>query len=269
MKQETTLKAENVTFSYREKPVLQGVSFEACGGSLLCLMGKNGAGKSTLFKCILGILTDYRGSIAAGGKEVRGFRAKELARKIAYVPQNHMTVFPFSVFEMVLMGTTAGLKPLGTPGARERNAAEEALELVGIGHLKDKSFDRISGGEQRLALIARAAAQNAGILLMDEPCSNLDYGNQIRIMRTVKSLTRKGYLVLISTHNPEHGFFFADQVIVLKDGILFGRGAPEEVLTEELLETLYGIRINLHEVAARNLRVCVPDRKELEDVDFI
>lgn len=257
------LEVSDLYFSYKINQVLKGISFDVSEGTLLCVLGRNGAGKSTLFRCILGLLKGYRGSILVDGAPLDTLPAKELAKRIAYIPQSHSTVFSFSVIDMVLMGTTAHLGRFENPGKKQRAVAESALELMDIGHLKQRYFSQISGGEQQLVLIARAIAQQAKILIMDEPCSNLDYGNQIKVMKSVKDLARQGYLVVQSTHNPEHVFLFADEVLVMLDGKAGAKGPPDAILTEELLQRVYGIRVNLHEIERRNLKFCIPDEKEI------
>lgn len=257
------LSVKDLYFSYKKNDVLKGVSFDISKGKLLCVLGKNGAGKSTLFRCILGLLKHYEGSILIDGAATDSLSARELSQKIAYIPQNHSTVFPFSVFDMVLMGTTAHLGQFENPGKSQKKAAADALKTMNIGHLKDRSFSNISGGEQQLTLIARAIAQQTKTLIMDEPCSNLDYGNQIRVMKSVKRLAEQGYLVIQSTHNPEHAFLFADEVLVMLDGKVGGIGPSEEILTEELLQKIYGIQIQLHDIEGSRIRVCVPDQREI------
>lgn len=258
-----TVEVKGLSFSYRTAEVLKGISFDASEGTLLCVLGKNGAGKSTLFRCILGLLKGYGGDILIDGIPACTLSARELAKKISYIPQNHSTVFSFSVLDMVMMGTTAQLGSFENPGKKERSAAEAALEMMNIRHLKNRNFCSISGGEQQMVLIARAIAQQTKILIMDEPCSNLDYGNQIKVMKAVKNLAKQGYLIIQSTHNPEHVFLFADEVLVILEGKVEAKGYAEEILTEDLLERIYGINVNLHNIAGRHLKLCVPDEREM------
>jgi len=257
------IKINNLNFSYKTADVLKGISFKASEGTLLCVLGKNGAGKSTLFRCILGLLRDYRGDILIDGTDAGSLSARELAKKISYIPQNHATVYSYSVLDMVMMGTTIHLGRFETPGKRQRDIAAAALETMNIGYLADRSFSSISGGEQQMVLIARAIAQQTKMIIMDEPCSNLDYGNQIKVMKALKDLAKQGYLVIQSTHNPEHVFLFADEVVVILEGKIGAKGPADEILTEELLHRIYEIRVNLHEIKGRRLRFCVPDEKEM------
>lgn len=264
-----TVEVRDLHFSYKNNGVLRGVSFEASEGALLCVLGKNGAGKSTLFRCILGLLRDYKGNILIDGTPAADLTARELAGKISYIPQNHSAVYSYSVLDMVIMGTTNRLRTFENPGRSHRIAAEEALDMINIRHLRNRDFCSISGGEQQLVLIARAIAQQTKIIIMDEPCSNLDYGNQIKVLKTVKDLTKQGYLIIQSTHNPEHIFLFSDEVLVLIEGRVKARGRADEILTEEMLKLVYGINIKVHEIEGRHLRLCVPDEKEVSYVGAI
>ncbi len=258
-----TIEVTDLKFSYRTEEVLKGISFFASEGKLLCVLGKNGAGKSTLFRCILGLLRNYGGGIRIDGVKAADLSTRELAKKVSYIPQNHATVYAYSVLDMVMMGTTVYLGRFQNPGRKQRAAAEKALETMKIPHLKDRSFSEISGGEQQMVLIARALAQQTKILIMDEPCSNLDYGNQIRLMRALKELAKQGYLVIQSTHNPEHVFLFADEVLVIREGIVEAMGDVDRTLTEELLQRVYGVKVNLHEMQGTHRKFCIPDEKEI------
>jgi len=241
-----SIEVKNVSFSYDKRPVLREVCFQAVPGEMLCVLGPNGVGKSTLFNCILGILKPQSGDIMLEGQDVQDFSARELAKKIAFVPQSHAPTFNYSVFDMVLMGTTAHVGGTSSPGAKETKLAEDALERVGISHLKRRGYMQISGGERQLSLIARALAQQASLVIMDEPTANLDYGNQLRILIRVKELVKSEKLTVIqSTHNPDHVFLFADKVLALIDGQVAAMGAPGEALTEELIEALYGVKVRL------------------------
>ncbi|MDR0904832.1 MAG: ABC transporter ATP-binding protein [Oscillospiraceae bacterium] len=236
---------ENLSFSYGKRRVLDGVSFEAREGEMLCVLGPNGVGKSTLFNCILGLAPAESGEIRVDGEAVGNIGVRELARRIAFVPQSHAPTFNYSVFDMVLMGTTAHVGGISAPGAEQMLLAENALERVGISHLRERGYMQISGGERQLTLIARALAQQSGVIIMDEPTANLDYGNQLRVLMRVKELVREGMTVIQSTHNPDHAFLFADRVLALIDGRVAADGPPAEAVTESLIESLYGVRVKL------------------------
>lgn len=254
------LSVQQLSFSYPGSTVLSGISFCLHTGCYICVLGKNGAGKTTLFKCILGLLRGYRGDILLGGCNIRTIPRRELAASIAYIPQVHPHAFPYSVMDMVLMGTTSAFSAFSTPGKKQRETAEHALSMLGLESFARRTYTQLSGGEQQLVLIARALAQNARILIMDEPCASLDYGNQIRVMEKLDLLSKSGYLILQSTHNPEHAFLFADRVLVLKNGRTGAFGSPQEVLTQKLLEEIYQIPVSLVTVPETGTKTCIPGR---------
>ena len=239
------IRAEDLRFSYGTKEVLKGITFEADSGEFLCILGHNGAGKSTLFKCILGLLKGYTGKVSVDGRDISDMRPRERARLIAYIPQASNPAFAYSVRDMVLMGTAASLTGRMSPGEKERTAAEQVMDKLGISALADRSYAEISGGEQQLVLIARALAQGAKILIMDEPTSSLDYGNQMRVQKQLRELIGEGYTIIQSTHDPEQAFTFADKVVSIKDGKVYRRGRPEEILDEDLIRDLYNIEVEM------------------------
>ena len=239
------LTVEHLTFSYDKTPVLNDVSFSCREGTLLAILGPNGVGKTTLFRCILGEQKHYAGTISVDGTDAKTLNARALAHRIAYIPQTHAPAFRFAVRDIVLMGTTHRISPLSAPKAKEQAIAEEAMARLGIDALADKDFSRISGGEQQLVYIARALAQQAKTLLMDEPTSSLDYGNQLAVLSVVKELTKDGYTVLLSTHNPQHALWYANEILALSGGRVAANGATGEHLTPELLRTLYGTDFRL------------------------
>ena len=235
------LTVSDLGFAYDRRPILQNVNFSLGEGQLVALLGCNGAGKTTLLRCILGLGECYTGSITVDGNEVRTLRPRELSHRIAYIPQVHYPAFSYSVLEMVLMGTTHRLSAVGSPGAREEAAALDALRALNAEALAPRDYGKLSGGEQQLVLIARALAQGTKLLLMDEPTASLDYGNQQRVLAAVRQLTRKGYTVLLSTHDPQHALTYADRILALSGGVLIADGAPRDVLTPALIRTLYGV----------------------------
>lgn len=249
---------ENLSFAYNTRTVLQNVNFMVEDNQLVSVLGPNGVGKSTLFSCILGLFKNYKGRITVDGRDIRDIPIGEMAKQIAYIPQSHFPSFNYSVFDMVLMGTTHQIRMFSTPGEKQIKQAEQALQRMGIEHLSKRGYNMISGGERQLTMIARALAQNAHILIMDEPTANLDFGNQIKVLSQIKSLTNDGYTIIQSTHNPDQTFLFSDLVLALKNGEVFACGKPADIVNKELICSLYGIDIELQSLYNDAVRVCIP-----------
>ena len=242
-----SLTVENLSFSYGKHPVLHELTFTAEAGELLAILGPNGVGKTTLFKCIMGQERKCSGRIAADGADLAALTPRERAHRVAAIPQAHPLSFRYSAFDMVLMGTSHTLSPFTVPGEKELAAARDAMARVNIGHLAERPFDHLSGGEQQLVFIARALAQQAKILLMDEPTASLDYGNRLHVLGVVRDLSRAGYTILLSTHDPQHALWYADRALALKEGRMLALGKPRKIVTADLLQQLYGRRIDLVE----------------------
>lgn len=244
-----SIEIRDLCFGYCTRDVLRNVSFSALEGQILAVLGPNGVGKTTLFRCILGLQHQYSGSIAIDGIDARTLSARELAHRVAYIPQTHGMAFSYSVLDMVLMGTTHNVAMMSVPKARELDAANNALERLGIANLSDKNFSHLSGGEQQLVLIARALAQRTKILLMDEPTASLDYGNQSLVLQQVRALADDGYTILLSTHNPQHALWYANAALALYNGAVAAFGQSREVVNAALIRTLYGVEAALVETA--------------------
>lgn len=238
------LNVDSLSFAYSNNHVLDNVSFSMKDGELLSIIGPNGVGKSTLFKCILGFLPEYSGTITADGRNVRLMSKRQRAAAIAYIPQIHRPTFGYTVLDTVLMGAGRQVEILSQPKREHFDISMDAICRVGVEPLKDRDFSHLSGGEQQLVLIARAIAQHSGILVMDEPTSALDYGNQIKIMELVRSLSDSGYTVLMSTHNPQHALSYADNVLALSSGHMAAYGLPSKTINPELLKRLYLVDVD-------------------------
>lgn len=240
----TALSVQDLHFAYGRHRVLGGVSFAAREGEMVFVLGRNGAGKSTLFKCILGHVKKAAGVIEISGVPLERYSPRTLAQRVAYIPQAGAPAYNYTVRQMVTMGRTAHLSPFSSPGAEDDAAVEAALDRMGILELADKGFEEISGGERQLALIARALVQQGSILLMDEPTAHLDFGNQLRVLQSVRGLAKEGLCVLVISHDPQHALRFGDRVLALENGTVRAFGAPEEVLRPELVRDLYGVEVD-------------------------
>ena len=185
---------------------------------------------------------------------------RALAAELAYIPQSYHPVFDHTVLESVLMGLSAQLGTFDRPSRAQAVRAMQILSELGIAQLAERGCTRISGGERQLMLLGRALMQNAHTLIMDEPTASLDYGNSFRVMQRIESLSAGGYSVIFSTHEPNQAFRYATKVLALKDGRVLAFGPPADVLTPELLEALYGVRVAVTQVLAggRSFSVCTP-----------
>lgn len=258
-----TLEARALSIGFGSRVLARDLSLTLPTGEILCLLGPNGVGKTTLFRSLLGLQNPLGGQVLVDGTDMAALTPAEIARRIAYVPQAQTGYFPFTVFDVVLMGRSAHLKPFSAPTAKDRTAANAALQRLGIGHLSDSIYTRISGGERQLALIARALAAETKLLVLDEPTASLDFGNQLRVLDEVSRLAQDGIGVLLSTHDPDQAFLCAHRVALLQRSGALITGTPESVITPAALHALYGVTVEIAELAlpgGRTRRVCLPLR---------
>ncbi|THF55144.1 ABC transporter ATP-binding protein [Pseudothauera rhizosphaerae] len=256
------LEIHHLHCGYGHRAVLADIGFTLREGELLCLLGPNGVGKTTLFKTILGLIPRQGGQILIDGEDVAHWPRPRLARWIGYVPQAHTPPFPFRVRDVVAMGRIAHHGLFASPGAQDRRIADAALDALGIAALGSACYTEISGGERQLVLIARALAQQPHILVMDEPTSNLDYGNQLKVLAHVRRVAVEHELaVILTTHHPDHALMYATRALVLDRDKRHAIGEPEAVITESYLRDTYGVATEIHAITRRDGRrshLCVP-----------
>lgn len=262
---------DDVWFSYHaDHEVLKGVSFSVDSGDILCLLGSNGTGKTTLIRCILGFREPPRGQITMEGRDVSCMKSAERAKLMAYVPQASTIAFPYRAEEVVMMGRVSHLRTGAAHSARDHEIVRESMCRLKIEHLADRRFQELSGGERQMVLVARALAQEAKLLVMDEPTSNLDYHNQVRILAAIKHLASKGLGILMTSHYPDHAFLACSKVALLKGGRVMAAGDPNEVVTSESLTELYDTTVVVArtEVGALKIKTCIPLLEEEQDKAF-
>lgn len=254
------IEAKNINFSYTKggRQILKDVNLELKQGQVMSILGPNGAGKSTLLNCIATLLTPDFGIIKLCGKDVKEMKPREVASILSYVPQTHTPAFSYTVFNFVLMGRAPKIGMFEKPKDEDMDAVQKVLEDVGLAPLADKPYTEISGGERQQATIARALVQEPKAILFDEPTAHLDYGNQIKTLRVIKSLAEKGYAIIITTHNPDHAIMLGGTVAILsKDGHL-EVGPAESIITENKLKEVYDTDLKLVMMDDVRRNICVP-----------
>jgi iron complex transport system ATP-binding protein len=251
------LETHDLAFGYPERPVGRDVSLTVSPGEVLCLLGPNGCGKTTLFKTMLGLLKPQGGRVTVGGDDLASLSRPEIARRIAYVPQGNTAPFPYTALDLVLMGRASHRGLFAGPTQEDRDAATQALSDLGIAHLAHRDVTRLSSGQRQLVMIARALAQAAPLIVMDEPTASLDFGNQVTVLRAIKRLAESGIGIVLATHDPDHTFAVAKHAALMRDGILLAYGTPVETVTAETLHAMYGVTVAIERLASGN-RICTP-----------
>lgn len=234
------IEVRNLSFAYKDRTVLDDISFGIDEGDTLSILGANGSGKSTLLRIMLGFLK-FKGEVLIAGKSVRKYSKNSLASLIAYVPQTHAPSYEYTVFDVVLMGALCKTPMFSNFAKRDKILAEQALDKMGILKLKDEPYTRVSGGERQLAYIARTLVQGAKAIFMDEPTNGLDFGNQIKLLEMIKILKDEGYTFVQTTHHPRHAKFVSNLVLFLKDGKNLNFGSGKELINAQNIDKIYGV----------------------------
>lgn len=255
------LEIDKVSCGYGLKTIVKDISVKVQSGEVLTLLGPNGVGKTTFFKTILGFLKLHGGEIKLDGQNIQHWKKSKLAKVIGYVPQAHIPPFPFTVLDVVVMGRTAHLGIFASPSKKDIRIAEESLEALDVAYLKDKTYTEISGGERQMVLVARALTQEPEILVMDEPTSNLDFGNQVKVLKQINKLSKKGLGIIMTSHFPDHAFLCSTKVALLEKNNIFTVGSVDEVITEDKLRAAYGVNVKI--ISSINnedilIKSCVP-----------
>jgi iron complex transport system ATP-binding protein len=252
------LEINNASFSYNGNGnVFEDIDMSIENSDVLCILGPNGTGKSTLIKCMNGLLKLNSGNIFLNDEDIYGMDKADLAKVLGYIPQSHHSTFSFSVFDVVLMGRAPHLSLTSVPGEKDFKIADKAIESLGISYLKDKTYTEISGGERQLVLLARVLTQEPQILLLDEPTSHLDFGNQIRTLKVINRLSDQGLSVVMTSHYPDHAFLSSNKVAIMNNGSIMAMGEPESVVTEENMQRAYGIDVKVMDVD-ESRKACIP-----------
>jgi len=238
------LSFKHVSFSYTDVPALHDIDLEIAGGEMVALLGPNGSGKTTLIKLASGVLRPVEGDIHLDGSNLRQSKRREIAQRVAVVPQVFHMPFAFTLREVVLLGRTPFLKAFSNDGERDQQVVQSALEQTGIEELGQRFFNELSGGERQKGILAMALAQEPKLLLMDEPTAHLDINHQMEIMELVKSLNRKkGITVIGAMHDLNLAALYFDRLVLLKQGRIFVDGPPAEVLTAQTIREVFSASV--------------------------
>jgi iron complex transport system ATP-binding protein len=222
--------------------VLRTITSEFRAGVFYGIVGPNGSGKTSLLRHILRGLEPMPGAVRLDGADIRGMRRRAWARVISWVPQNTALDVGFAAYDIVMMGRTAYIKPLRTEGEADRAAVREAMEMTNCWELRDAAFNTLSGGEAQRVATARAIAQDTPVIVLDEPVSHLDIRHQRELMETMRELnTKRGKTVLAVLHDLNLAAQYCCELILLHNGQIYDRGAPEDVLSADNLLAVYGL----------------------------
>jgi iron complex transport system ATP-binding protein len=236
------LEAKNIGYSYEDGDFsLKDVSFFLNEGESAALIGPNGAGKTTLVKILAGLTRGYTGNVFLAGKPVNGYTNTQRASLVSYIPQIDNLTFDFSVEDIVGMGRRPYINETGALKKSDRDKVAEAILYFGLDSKKTHSYNSLSGGEKRMALIARAFAQEAKLLIMDEPLTYLDVKNQSELMEHISRLNNTGHTILMISHGINLAAEYVKRVILMKDGRVEADGSPHEVIEESVIRRVYGL----------------------------
>ena len=241
------IEVKDASFSYHSNEYIwEHINLNIEQGDSVCILGANGCGKTTLFNCIAGNFQLARGSIRIDGKPINEYSVTELAKTIGIVYQEHSVAFPYRSIEVVRMGRTPYLGMFQTPSQADTDMAYGIMQEMGIAHLAEKPYSRISGGQRQLVLIARTLCQSPKAILFDEPTSHLDFKNQALVMKTLRNLSEKGMTIIMTSHSPAHAWQISNKTVLMGNGGIIAQGAPSEVMTAENLERTYDVRVKIH-----------------------
>jgi iron complex transport system ATP-binding protein len=244
----SAIEIKNLCHSYDSRVVLNTLTFSVQKGDFFIIIGPNGSGKTTLLKIISGLVKLQQGDLAILDQSIQSYTRKTLAQKIAYVPQMVSMDFPFTVLEVVLMGRSPHLGPLGLGQEKDVEMATKAMAFTGVEPLSGRKLEQLSGGEQQRVLIARAICQDPEIILLDEPTASLDLAHQVRIMDMMEKLKdEKNVTIVMVSHDVNLAAMYGENLLLLKEGRIVGRGRPADVVTYQALEKAYGCTILVDE----------------------
>ena len=236
----------NITVGYQQKKIIKNLSLDFEKGEFCALLGPNGAGKSTLLNAIIGFLQLWNGNISVNGTGINKWQKKEIAKKIALIPQDFQLQFDYKVEDLILMGRFPYLRKWQNYTKKDKEIVEDVLKSLDLMKFKNKLFSQLSGGEKQRVSIARALVQDTDIILMDEAFSHLDINHQLEIMQLLSEINAKHEkLIILVSHNINLASEYCNRVVMLKDGNLVAKGSPERVITPQTIAKVYGTNLQI------------------------
>jgi iron complex transport system ATP-binding protein len=232
-------------YDHAERAAIRALDLEIPPGVATAILGPNGSGKTTLLRLILGSIKPERGSILLGQRPQHAYSRREMSRLIGLAPQDEHIPFNLSVLEYALLGRAPYLHPLEMPGTLDYRVAEEALHALGLDPLAARPVSNLSGGERQLVVLARVLAQRPRTLLLDEPTSHLDLGNQARLLQVLRALSGEGIDLVMTTHDPSLASDVAQFFVLMREGRVLAAGPADKVLTAEALSTTYDVPVRV------------------------
>lgn len=261
---EAAIVAESLTYAVGSKTIVDSVSLEVSPGEMVAIVGPNGAGKSSLVGLLAGDLKPRSGIASIAGQPVGATSSSEMARLRTVMPQRTSVSFPFTAFEVVMMGRHPHQNGWRVSSAQDRQVVEEAMEETGVIELRDRIYSTLSGGEQRRVALARAFAQGTGVLLLDEPTSALDIGHQELVMTRCRERADSGLAVLTVLHELNVAASYADRVAVMKDGVVVAFDTPQQVYDETALADVFDHPVVVFGHPCTGCPVVLPDSTRRE-----
>lgn len=259
------LEINNLTTGYKEKPILKEVSLSMKSSDFVGIIGPNGSGKSTLIRAITRILEPWKGGIKLKNEPINKLSRNEIGKATAVVPQDTFISFPYSAWDIVMMGRTPYLGRFENPGEKDKDIAESAMKSTNTYNFRDRKVKELSGGELQRVIVARALTQQPDILLLDEATSHLDIGHKIQMMDLIKDKNKSGELGVLSVHhNLNLAARYCDEIILLDEGKIHASGRPEDVLTKPHLRAVYGVEAEVHENPKDGSLYITPIEKKFE-----
>jgi iron complex transport system ATP-binding protein len=237
----------DLSFAYKDRAVLHGISLSVANGEMVGILGPNGSGKTTLLKILSAVLRG-QGEVKLNGRNIAAYARRELSRLFAVVQQEARINFPYTAAEIVLMGRASYHSPFALEGKKDIEVARASMNLTDSLSLSNRYLHELSGGEKQRVMIARALAQEPEILLLDEPSAFLDLKHQVQVFELLRRLNReRGLTIVAALHDLNLAALFCPRLVMLRDGKIYRDGSPSEVLTEKTIEEVYGIRVRVEQ----------------------